>query len=1311
MLEAKKSATRGRMAALARTLARYGVAPVLVLLAFQLHEVLSPQPHSLPTYITFYPSVMVVAVLCGFYPGLLATLLSAIFAAYWLVPPYGEWKIERRSDVIGLVIFSAMGLLMSSVASLYRHARRRTAALEMDLAVAETKDRLRFALRAARAGAWEWDLRTNASVWSDEVWGLYGIEPNSCVPSFKAWCQAVAPEDRARFEETVREAARRGADLSVEWRIRDRNGVERWLMSQGQPRADAGGAPQKYLGIVIDITERKRAEEALREREERLAVTLRSIGDAVIATDEAGRITVFNKVAEALTGWPAAEAAGRPIQEIFNIVNEETRRPAESPVDRVLREGIVVGLANHTALVARDGTERPIADSGAPIRDSEGRISGVVLVFRDQSEERKAEAALARLATIVESSDAAIISTDLRGTILTWNQAAESLLGYRASEAVGQPIELILPPERRQEETEFLSRIRAGERVAHLETQRVKKDGHAFDVSVTISPLLDREGRITGASKIMRDITAQKRAEAALRLSEERFAKAFAQNAAAMVITRADDGSYLEVNETWLSMFGYRREEVLGKTGLELNLWPRPRDREQLFEQIRATGSFRDVEVNCRRRSGETVVVLSSGETVTWGGQTVVIGSLLDITDRKRAEEALRESEGRFRKMANAIPQLAWMARSDGYIHWYNDRWYQYTGATPEQMEGWGWQRVHDPEALPRVLDGWRASIATGQPFDMVFPLRGADGRFRSFLTRVVPLKDAHGNVVQWFGTNTDVTERVEAEKALQRTRLGLSQLAEASRRVVREIDLTAMLQAISGAALALTGARIATCGHGDVNGSALVGGQARVPGAPACPPGNMFLFERGGVHVELLEGKDSLRLSDKELRSHPRWWGAPEGHVPLRGLLGVKMIGRNGRPSGLILATDKMGGEFTEEDESLLRQLATIASLALQHVEARVALEASDKSKNEFLAMLSHELRNPLAPIRNSLYLLDRATPGGEQALRAREIIERQVMHLTRLVDDLLDMTRISRGKIQVRKDRVDIGEVVARTADDQRSSFVELGINLEVLLPGKPLWIDGDWTRLAQAIGNILHNASKFTPAGGQVTVTVEAFEGVGQALVRVRDTGIGIGPEMLPRVFEPFAQADTSLDRSRGGLGLGLALVKALVEMHGGTATVSSEGLGKGAEFVLRLPLDGVQALEAAPPPIGAPRARRILVIEDNVDAANSLGDVLELLGHIVKVALTGPKGIEIARSFNPDIVLCDIGLPGMDGHEVARALRAEPPHRRVRLIALTGYASPDDVAKAGRSGFDAHLAKPVKVETLQDMLAREEPRDER
>jgi len=370
-------------------------------------------------------------------------------------------------------------------------------------------------------------------------------------------------------------------------------------------------------------------------------------------------------------------------------------------------------------------------------------------------------------------------------------------------------------------------------------------------------------------------------------------------------------------------------------------------------------------------------------------------------------------------------------------------------------------------------------------------------------------------------------------------------------------------------------------------------------------------------------------------------------------------------------------------------------------------ALRQADRRKTEFLAMLSHELRNPLAPIRNSIYILDRAAPGGEQARRAHAVIDRQVHHLTRLVDDLLDMTRISRGKVRLQRVGVDLRALARHIVEDHRELFARNGVGLDVVGSEEPILVYADPTRLAQVVGNLLQNAAKFTPRGGRTTLAAERIEGFG--VVTVRDTGGGILPEVLPQLFEPFVQAERTLDRSAGGLGLGLALVKGLVELHGGSVSAHSEGPGRGAAFVVRFPLERRSAPRSAAVP-GLPArgfARRLLVIEDNVDAAESLKEALELNDHVVEIAHTGIEGVEKARALRPDVVLCDIGLPGMDGFQVATTLRADPGLSAVALVALSGYAQPEDLEKSMRSGFDLHLAKPLDLETLERAMAHLRP----
>jgi two-component system CheB/CheR fusion protein len=371
---------------------------------------------------------------------------------------------------------------------------------------------------------------------------------------------------------------------------------------------------------------------------------------------------------------------------------------------------------------------------------------------------------------------------------------------------------------------------------------------------------------------------------------------------------------------------------------------------------------------------------------------------------------------------------------------------------------------------------------------------------------------------------------------------------------------------------------------------------------------------------------------------------------------------------------------------------------------QSETELREADRRKNEFMAMLSHELRNPLAPIRNSLYVLGRAVPGSEQAKRASSVINRQVEHLTGLVDDLLDITRISRGKIRLERRRVELSDLVRRTVDDHRSLFEENGVALECKLSPEPLWVSADPTRLAQVVGNLLGNAAKFAGKGGLAQVRVCRDLATKHPTIVMADSGAGMTKETLAHLFEPFMQGESTLDRSKGGLGLGLALAQELIKLHGGDIRAHSDGVGQGAEFVVSLPEDHSEALAAETTVTSHTiTCRRVLIIEDNIDAADSLREAIELDAHQVAVAHDGPTGLALARSFHPEVVLCDIGLPGMNGYEVARAFRSDEALKCTLLVAVTGYALPEDLQHATEAGFERHLAKPLSLQGLQELLS--------
>ena len=366
--------------------------------------------------------------------------------------------------------------------------------------------------------------------------------------------------------------------------------------------------------------------------------------------------------------------------------------------------------------------------------------------------------------------------------------------------------------------------------------------------------------------------------------------------------------------------------------------------------------------------------------------------------------------------------------------------------------------------------------------------------------------------------------------------------------------------------------------------------------------------------------------------------------------------------------------------------------------------LRDADRRKDEFLAMLGHELRNPLSIIHNVLQIL-RKKNGADGTAEMRGMIEQQVRHMGRLIDDLLDISRVSTGKIRLENARVDLTQVVADTVRSHRDSLEATGLTLTLELPNRELFIRGDKTRIAQVIGNLLQNASKFTDSGGKVAVILRADESANQASIHVSDTGIGMDAETLERAFESFTQADHSIERSRGGLGLGLALVKGLVEMHGGVVAALSDGVGQGSEFVIHLPIEAAAAEVAAAeaPSATRPRGFRILVIEDNQAGALSMQLLLNQLGHVSEVAFDGIEGLAAAARFQPEVVLCDLGLPGLNGYQIAQQLRQREEGRRLFLMALSGYGQEENKRRALEAGFDIHCVKPLKIDILEKLLA--------
>ena len=641
------------------------------------------------------------------------------------------------------------------------------------------------------------------------------------------------------------------------------------------------------------------------------------------------------------------------------------------------------------------------------------------------------------------------------------------------------------------------------------------------------------------------------------------------------------------------------------------------------------------------------------------------------IDDRKQAEAALRESAALLGVISDASSDVIFAKDRAGRFTFANPATLKLIGKPLAAVMGHTDAEVlEDREVALRLMETDRRIMEAGEATLVEEAVPLPDGTVRIWSSCKTPYRDFEGRVVGLLGISRDITESKQAEA-------DRAQLARQRR-------------------LALDAARLGWW-HYD-------------------PVDRVATFDEGYRRIFGVQG--ARRPVDELLKlihadDLKRVWAAVEAALDAANPQPYAVEYRIHRPDGAQRWVEAHGLPEFEGQGSARHAVSFVGTVAditeRKHAEealrAREAqLREADRRKNEFLGVLSHELRNPLAPIRNSVTIMDRVPAGSPQARHALQVIDRQVNQLARLIDDLLDVTRISRGKFRLQRETIELNSLVRSAAGDLHSLFVRGEIGFEVQVPEEPLYVNADRTRLAQIIGNLLQNAAKFTPAGGHARLSL-ARDDDGLAVIEVRDNGAGIEPELLDRVFEPFLQAENTLDRSRGGLGLGLALVKGLVELHGGTVTGLSEGVGRGSTFVVRLPLH--EAATAPHPHVDATAtaaAHHILIIEDNQDAALSLKEVLELDGHDVDVAFDGVDGLAKARALCPDVVLCDIGLPGLDGYGVARGLRADPRLGRTPLVALSGYALPDDVERSREAGFDHHLAKPPDLRALAAILAR-------
>jgi PAS domain S-box-containing protein len=677
-------------------------------------------------------------------------------------------------------------------------------------------------------------------------------------------------------------------------------------------------------------------------------------------------------------------------------------------------------------------------------------------------------------------------------------------------------------------------------------------------------------------------------------------------------------------------------------------------------------------------------------------------GVLVALQDRTETE--------RLRTLvANSRDGLNLLDLRTGMYTFVNPAQVAMTGFTADEINAFSAEdvaaRVHpdDRHVSMEQMVGVAAGMDPGSPVEYRWRVKSGEYRWFSDTRKLVC--DAQGRPIAMVGVSRDVTDLRRAEEAHREDRQAfLLKLSDAllPLRSPEEIRLTAAR--ILGEQLHVNRALYA-----EIEGeeTAVVGAHYTHLAPPLAPRIRASIY--GDAIIDAFRRGETVTIDD--VASSPLLGDHARQSLQEVGIAAViaTSLRKDGRWVGgfAVQCTKPRDWEPWEVvlvEETTERTWAAIERARAEQTVLRTSqkLRDADQRKNELLAMLSHELRNPLGAIGNAIAIVERATPGSDQSRRAHTIIARQAQHMTRLIDDLLEATRITRGKIELHRERVDLEDLLERLCEDYAPEFARAGVSLELRGARDAVWLDGDRTRLAQAIGNLLENAAKFTPRGGQTMLSLAVDKA--RARVRVQDTGRGIPADLLDHVFEPFAQGDTTIDRRMGGLGLGLAVARGLVEMHGGTIRVEHTKPGEGTTFEIELPiLAEASAVASATDAHGDASARHVLVIEDNRDAAEALSTLLELEGHVVDLAYDGRQGLARARESHPDVVICDIGLPEMSGLDVARAMRAEPGLAPVTLVALTGYAQPEDVARAKDAGFDKHLAKPLEIDVLRQVIA--------
>jgi PAS domain S-box-containing protein len=910
-------------------------------------------------------------------------------------------------------------------------------------------------------------------------------------------------------------------------------------------------------------------------------------------------------------------------------------------------------------------------------------IGGLMIATGEAMRRAQARASQRRdeLRVTLASIGDAVITTDVKGRVTYLNDAAEALTGWARRDAVGQPLQVVfrvVDESTGQGLDDPASRALGEGHAIGLAPRTVllRKQRGELAIDDSTAPIRDEHGRVSGCVLVFRDVTAQRRdaEKQANELMSARVLASIVTSSDDAIFSKSLDGIIRSWNDAAERIFGFTAAEAVGRH-ISLVLPPDSiADEDRIIAALQAGRRIDHFETERLRKDGRRILVSLTLSPIKDDDGNIVgaSGVVRDVTRQRRAEERERQllaeaaaANAKFHAFFEQGALLAAIMELDGTILGANRLSSEGCGYAREQIVGKPfWEApwwAGSPELVQQIKSASVQAIQ-GTTFRAEVPFFLADGSERIADVTILPIKDEKGQVLFVAPTGIDITERKRAEADRQR----FVTLVEASTDFIGISDLQGKPSFINRAGLEMVGLD-------DLE-------QARRMPVPSF----FFPEDQARITEEFLPSVLARGHGEIEIRFRHSKTGAARW-------MAYKVVTLPD-PAGRPIAFATVSQDVTER-----KQLADDLRALAAH------LSEANRRKNEFLAMLAHELRNPLAPISNAVRALNIGRTDDKLVRAMLAMLERQVGQLARLVDDLLDLNRVTRGKITLRRQSVELVPIVDQAVEAVRALYGSMNHELTVTLPTEPVYLTADPARLAQVIGNLLNNACKFTDPGGHITLTV-LHEGA-QAVIRVRDSGIGIAREQLPHLFEMFTQAGTALDRTREGLGIGLTLVKALVQMHGGTVEARSEGLGRGSEFEVRLPARA--ATSALIPPVAESEPEmvphRILIVDDSPDGADSLATLLEEVGHETHKAHDGIEAIAAAERVHPDAVLLDIGLPKLNGYEVCRRIREQPWGKKLMIVALTGWGQDEDRQRSQEAGFDMHLVKPVDHELLIRLLA--------